>query len=128
MSSRRTILIAIGNAGDAERFNEHFRNAEYDIHFVTDGTAVIDCVEQLEPQLIVLAPMMAGINGFEFCKRIKDRQANRTMIMMVSNQNELCDVERAVAAGVDDFLSQPVNKIELCKRVDNLLKLHDCTN
>ena len=42
---------------------------------------------------------------------------------MVTALTELGDIERAVAAGTDDFLSKPVNKIELLKRVENMLKL-----
>ncbi len=41
--------------------------------------------------------------------------------------NESGDIERAVAAGCDDFLSKPVNKLELLKRVDNMLKLRHVT-
>jgi DNA-binding response OmpR family regulator len=47
---------------------------------------------------------------------------------MVTALNELGDIERAVDAGTDDFLSKPVNKLELVKRVENMLKLHDVTD
>jgi DNA-binding response OmpR family regulator len=42
---------------------------------------------------------------------------------MVTALSELGDIERGVAAGTDDFLSKPVNKVELLKRVENMLKL-----
>ena len=42
--------------------------------------------------------------------------------------NELGDIERAVKAGTDDFLSKPVNKIELLKRVELMLRLKDTTD
>jgi DNA-binding response OmpR family regulator len=45
------------------------------------------------------------------------------MILMVTALSELGDIERAVAAGTDDFLSKPVNSHELQKRVSNMLKL-----
>ncbi len=45
------------------------------------------------------------------------------MILMVTALNELGDIERAVEAGTNDFLSKPVNKIELLKRVENMLQL-----
>ena len=45
------------------------------------------------------------------------------MILMVTALNELGDIERAVEAGTNDFLSKPVNKIELLKRVENMLHL-----
>ena len=44
------------------------------------------------------------------------------MILMVTALNEPGDIERAVAAGCNDFLSKPVNKLELLKRVENLLE------
>ena len=47
---------------------------------------------------------------------------------MVTALNELGDIERAVDCGTDDFLSKPVNKIELVKRVENMLKLHHVTD
>ena len=46
----------------------------------------------------------------------------------VTALNELGDIERAVEAGTDDFLSKPVNKLELLKRVENMLKLHHVTD
>jgi DNA-binding response OmpR family regulator len=42
---------------------------------------------------------------------------------MVTALGELGDIERAVEAGTDDFLSKPVNRVELVKRVENMLKL-----
>jgi CheY-like chemotaxis protein len=50
------------------------------------------------------------------------------MVLMVTALNELGDIERAVAAGCDDFLSKPVNKLELLKRVENMLKLRYVTD
>ena len=47
------------------------------------------------------------------------------MILMVTALNELGDIERAVGAGTDDFLSKPVNKPELLKRVENMVRLKD---
>ena len=47
------------------------------------------------------------------------------MISMVTALNELGDIERAVRAGTDDFLSKPVNKVELLKRVETMIKLKD---
>jgi DNA-binding response OmpR family regulator len=45
------------------------------------------------------------------------------MILMVTALSELGDIERAVDAGTDDFLSKPVNSFEFQKRVRNMLKL-----
>jgi len=50
------------------------------------------------------------------------------MVLMVTALNELGDIERAVDAGTNDFLSKPVNRIEFLKRVENLLKLKGVTD
>ena len=47
---------------------------------------------------------------------------------MVTALNELGDIERAVTAGTDDFLSKPVNKVELTKRVETMLRLKDLSD
>jgi len=73
--------------------------------------------------------MMPKLSGFEVCKKIKsDPASSNIMILMVTALNELGDIERAVQAGTDDFLSKPVHKAELLKRVDNMLKLHHVTD
>jgi PleD family two-component response regulator len=73
--------------------------------------------------------MMPKLSGFEVCKKLKQTPQTRgIMILMVTALNELGDIERAVNAGTDDFLSKPVNKLELVKRVENMLKLRHVTD
>ena len=73
--------------------------------------------------------MMPKLSGFELCKKIKSDPATaNTMVLMVTALNELGDIERAVDAGTNDFLSKPVNRVELIKRVENLLKLKGVTD
>ena len=70
-----------------------------------------------------------GIKQLPVPAHLKDASATRgIMILMVTALNELGDIERAVAAGTDDFLSKPVNKLELVKRVENMLKLRHMTD
>jgi CheY-like chemotaxis protein len=73
--------------------------------------------------------MMPKLSGFEVCQKLKANPATRKiMVLMVTALNELGDIERAVAAGTDDFLSKPVNKVELLKRVANMLRLKDVSD
>jgi two-component system, OmpR family, alkaline phosphatase synthesis response regulator PhoP len=70
--------------------------------------------------------MMPKLNGFEVCRKLKsDPVTSRIMILMVTALSELGDIERAVDSGTDDFLSKPVNSLELQKRVSNMLKLKE---
>ena len=73
--------------------------------------------------------MMPKLSGFEVCQKIKaDPKLAGIMVLMVTALNELGDIERAVDAGTNDFLSKPVNRIEFLKRVENLLKLKGVTD
>jgi CheY-like chemotaxis protein len=94
-----------------------------------DGRDTLAKVAEFQPDLILLDIMMPKLSGFEVCKTLKrDPQTKQIMILMVTALNELGDIERAVAAGCDDFLSKPVNKLELLKRVEIMLKLRHVTD
>ena len=100
-----------------------------EIAVAVDGRDTLDKVASFHPDLILLDVMMPKLSGFEVCKKLKQDPATRgIMILMVTALNELGDIERAIESGTDDFLSKPVNKVELVKRVENMLKLRHVTD
>jgi CheY-like chemotaxis protein len=120
------ILIADDNAANCELLEAYLIDIDCDVQIAVDGQDTLDKVMTFKPDVILLDIMMPKLNGFEVCKKIKDDPvARRIMILMVTALNESGDIERAVAAGTDDFLSKPVQKIELVKRVQNMLRLKD---
>lgn len=124
MSDSDRILIADDNAANRELLEAYLATVDCVIETAVDGQDTLDKVATFEPDLILLDVMMPKLSGFEVCKKIKeDPTTSRVMILMVTALNELGDIERAVTAGTDDFLSKPVNKVELLKRVGNMLKL-----
>jgi CheY-like chemotaxis protein len=123
------ILIADDNQPNCELLEAYLDGLACQIEFAADGQQTLDATYSFRPDLILLDVMMPKLSGFEVCKKIKsDPATSSTMILMVTALNELGDIERAVQAGTDDFLSKPVNKAELLKRVDNMLKLHHVTD
>jgi CheY-like chemotaxis protein len=120
------ILIADDNAANCELLEAYLIDIDCDVQIAVDGQDTLDKVASFNPDIILLDVMMPKLNGFEVCKKIKDDPATRhIMILMVTALNESGDIERAVAAGTDDFLSKPVQKIELVKRVQNMLLFKD---
>ncbi len=72
--------------------------------------------------ILVLNPAIP--NGFDICRAIKsDPDKRKTMVLMITDLNDVSDIERAVEAETDDFLSKPVDKLEFLKRVRNGLEL-----
>jgi len=118
------ILIADDNDANRELLEAYLVNVDCQIETSIDGQDTLDKVASFDPDLVLLDVMMPKLSGFEVCQKLKgDPATSRAMILMVTALNELGDIERAVAAGTDDFLSKPVNQIELLKRVENMLKL-----
>lgn len=129
MSQTSRILIADDNQANCELLDAYLAGLDCEVDFAVDGQDTLDKVKSFKPDLILLDIMMPKLNGFEVCQQIKsDSELKRTMILMVTALNERGDIERAVQAGTDDFLSKPVNQIELVKRVENMLKLKGVTD
>ncbi len=118
------ILIADDNEANRELIEAYLDGVECETEFSMDGADTLEKVASFQPDLVLLDVMMPKLSGFEVCRKLKDDSATRgTMVLMVTALNELGDIERAVDSGTDDFLSKPVNKVELVKRVENMLKL-----
>ncbi|NLF07811.1 MAG: response regulator [Pirellulaceae bacterium] len=127
--SKSKILIADDNHTNVELLEAYLDGVDCEIAVAVDGRDTLAKVDEFQPDLILLDIMMPKLSGFEVCKTLKQSPGTRQiMILMVTALNELGDIERAVAAGCDDFLSKPVNKLELVKRVENMLKLRSVTD
>jgi two-component system, OmpR family, alkaline phosphatase synthesis response regulator PhoP len=129
VSEKSRILIADDNAANRELLEAYLVQVDCDIELAVDGQDTIDKANSFQPDLILLDVMMPKLSGFEVCRKLKDDpQLSKIMVLMVTALNELGDIERAVKAGTDDFLSKPVNKLELLKRVELMLRLKDTTD
>ena len=123
------ILIADDNGPNVELLEAYLGDVDCETAVAVDGQDTLDQVAEFQPDLILLDIMMPKLSGFEVCKKLKDDPNTRgIMILMVTALNELGDIERAVDAGTDDFLSKPVNKLELVKRVEHMLQLRHLTD
>jgi CheY-like chemotaxis protein len=117
------ILIADDNPQGVELLEAYLSEMECEIRTATDGDETIRLVATWQPDLILLDIMMPKISGFEVCKRLRANPKTRDIaILMVTALDQPSDVERAVEAGTDDFLTKPINKLELLLRVRSLLK------
>ncbi|MEX2175735.1 MAG: response regulator [Pirellulaceae bacterium] len=129
MPDKRRILIADDNQANRELLEAYLAGIDCETEIAVDGQDTLAKVQSFKPDLILLDVMMPKLSGFEVCQKIKsDPKTRRIMILMVTALNEAGDIERAVKADTDDFLSKPVNRLELTKRVDNMLRLVNVTD
>jgi len=129
MSDKPRVLIADDNQANVELLEAYLVELDCDIAVASDGQETLDQVAEFRPDVLLLDVMMPKFSGFEVCRQLKDDpQTSRIMILMVTALNEFGDIERAVNVGTDDFLSKPVQKLELVKRVQNMIRLKDVTD
>ncbi|MDP6380661.1 MAG: response regulator [Phycisphaerae bacterium] len=118
------ILIADDNEQNVELLQAYLDELDCEIVTARDGQEALEKVASEKPDLILLDIMMPKVSGFEVCRKLKtDPESQNIPIVMVTALNELGDIERAVDAGTDDFLSKPINKWELVTRVKSLLRI-----
>lgn len=119
-----TVLIVDDNPQNVELLQAFLESLPVRIVTAADGVDALRKVEEHNPDLILLDVMMPQMSGFQVCRRIKsDPRTRDVQVLMVTALNELGDIEQANECGTDDFVSKPVNKIELLTRVKSLLRV-----
>lgn len=123
-TSTSRILVVDDNEQNLELLVEYLDALDCTIETALDGIDALEKVEQNPPDLILLDIMMPRMSGFEVCRKLKSDPETRDIpIIMVTALNELGDIERGVESGTDDFISKPVNRLEMLTRVKSLLRV-----
>jgi CheY-like chemotaxis protein len=116
------VLIADDNPQNADLLAEYLEGGEFEVAIATDGEETLERVESFRPDVLLLDIMMPKLSGFEVCKRLKAHRQTRDLpVLMVTALDQPSDVERAVEAGTDDFLTKPINQVELRRRITALI-------
>jgi DNA-binding response OmpR family regulator len=117
------VLIADDNPQGAELLEAYLAGHDYEIATAADGESTLRLVQEFKPDVLLLDVMMPKFSGFEVCKRLKSNpETADIMVLMVTALDQSSDIDRAVEAKTDDFLTKPINKAELLLRVRAALK------
>jgi len=96
----------------------------YHLYYASNGQEALSILDTVNPDLILLDVMMPGLNGIEVCKKIKaDLHWKTVPVIMVTALSSKEDLALCLEAGADDFISKPVNRLELCARVKSMLRI-----
>ncbi len=118
------VLVVDDDEPSLELLQAYLEDVDCETVPAQDGLEALRIIARKTPDLVLLDVMMPKMSGFEVCKRIKnDPKTSDIPVIMVTALNEFGDIERGIDSGTDDFISKPVNKLELVTRVKTMLKL-----
>ena len=98
------------------------RNDPYDLIVATDGEEAVRKAIAQQPDLILLDVVMPRMGGFEACRLIRENPTTSSIpIIMVTTRGEASNVETGWVTGCTDYVTKPINAIELLTKVRSLL-------
>jgi DNA-binding response OmpR family regulator len=116
------VLIADDNPQGVELLEAYLGDTGFEIATAFDGEETLRKARDWRPDLLLLDVMMPKLSGFEVCKRLKADPGTRGVaVLMITALDQPSDVDRAVDAGTDDFLTKPINQTDLLRRARALL-------
>lgn len=121
---RARILVVDDHAQNLELIQAYLEGEGYEVIAARNGREALAKASGEEPDLILLDVMMPDLSGYQVCERLKGNEKITSIpVIMVTALQQLEDKQKALEAGADDFLSKPVDRIELLTRVRSLLKV-----
>jgi CheY-like chemotaxis protein len=95
----------------------------YALRAASDGQTAVDSVAVFRPDVILLDVMMPGMDGLTACRALRARPEGRSIpIILVTSKREEWDVEAGFASGCTDYITKPVDRLELLAKMESWLE------
>jgi DNA-binding response OmpR family regulator len=118
---RKKILL-VDDSPTALLMERMLLSRRYDVITAGDGEAGLAKARAERPDLVLMDAMMPRLDGYEATRRLRaDGDVGRTPVIMVTTRGEPESVERGYAAGCSDYVTKPIDGMELLAKVKDLL-------
>jgi putative two-component system response regulator len=127
--SKPRVLIVDDDERNLRLLEAYLAKEGYQSIKARDGHEALESARRERPDLILLDGMMPRMSGFEACRRLKqERSTSLIPIVIVTALTSREDRLKGIEAGADDFLSKPIDKVELLTRMRALLRAKQSTD
>src|SRR5690349_4545505 len=100
------------------------RNDPYELVSASNGEEAVRKAAEVLPDLILLDVIMPKMGGFEACRLIRQNELTRSIpVIMVTTRGEAVNVEAGWANGCTDYVTKPINAVELLAKVRSFLEM-----
>src|SRR4030043_1111366 len=124
MKNKPVILVVDDEPQNIELLEAHLLPQGYEIVKAANGEEALGKLSDNPIDLILLDILMPGMDGFEVTRRVRQDNTHRLLpIILGTVLREREDRVKGIEAGCDDFISKPIDKIELLARIRSLLKV-----
>ena len=112
------ILVADDDTGFRLTTCEALRGTGFDVIEADSGEAALSALEENLPDLVLLDALMPGLDGFDVCRKMRQRRETRNIpVMILTGLDDMESVNRAFESGATDFFVKPVNYAMLSSRI-----------
>src|SRR5258706_6423289 len=119
-----SILVVDDDQRNVRLVESILKSNGYTVLRAFDGEEALRVVEKEPPDLLLLDVMMPKLSGFELCRTLRARRETRLLpIIMVTALNAMEDKVQGLELGADDFLTKPINRMELLAKVRSILRV-----
>lgn len=125
MSHKSTILIVDDELFMSKTLEGLLTSPDHNLAFASNGEEALAKASELTPDLILLDVMMPAMDGFEVCRRLRaDTLLAEVPVIMVTALDDRESRLRGIESGADDFISKPIDPVELQARVRTITQLN----
>lgn len=124
MNGNFTILIVDDNRNNVDIVEQNLIESGFRVIKAYDGKEALERVKESNPDLILLDVMMPKLSGYEVCRYLKGNpQYSMIPIILLTARDDIDSKMEGFECGADDYLSKPINMLELVARVKAILHL-----
>jgi len=126
VKTQAKILVVDDTPANIKLLVAILEHQNYAVITADSGSQALALITKENPDLVLLDVMMPELNGYQVCQRIRENsQTTLLPVIMVTALDPGKERVNGIEAGADDFLTKPINSVELLARVRSLLRIRE---